>query len=75
MKDLSDPQVKVTIQNQVLKTQGPIRFDMTISANSSTVQSIMNKCAETIYPKRDISELTLTYKGKDLKEHMLKTLK
>lgn len=35
----------------------------------------MNKCAETIYPKRDISELTLTYKGKDLKEHMLKTLK
>ena len=47
---------------------------MSMRANSTTVQMIMEQVSTTIFPKRDISELTLTYKGKDLKEP-LKTLK
>ena len=47
---------------------------MKLRANSTTVQMIMEQVASTIHPKRDINELTLTYKGKDLKEN-LKTLK
>ena len=47
---------------------------MKLRANSTTVQMIMEQVASTIHPKRDVNELTLTYKGKDLKEN-LKTLK
>lgn len=35
---------------------------------------IMDQVASSIFPKRAVNELTLTYKGKDLKEN-LKTLK
>lgn len=34
----------------------------------------MEQASTTIFPRRDVSELSLTYKGKDLKEK-LKTLK
>jgi len=47
---------------------------MTLRVNSTTVQMILDSVASTIFPRRDVNELTLTYKGKELKEK-LKTLK
>ena len=47
---------------------------MPLPANSTNVSTIMEQAAGSIFPKRDVNELTLTYKGKDLKEG-LKTLK
>lgn len=51
-----------------------MKIEVNWHINSTTIQTIMNHCADTIFPKRDLNELTLTYKGKDLKEN-LKTLK
>lgn len=73
-RELGDPEVKVIVNNQVSQTQGPTKFEMMLRANSTTVQMIMEQVASSIFPRRDVRELTLTYKGKDLKES-LKTLK
>ena len=67
LTELADPDVKVIVQNQVSKSEGPTKFEMSLKA-STTVQMIMNQAATTIYPRRDVNELSLTYKGKDLKE-------
>ena len=50
------------------KSQGPTKFDMTLGGNSTTIKMIMEQVATTIVPTRDVNELSLTYKGKDLKE-------
>lgn len=73
LTELADPDVKLILQNQVSKSEGPNKFEMNLKS-STTLQTIMDQAATTIFPRRDVNELSLTYKGKDLKER-LKTLK
>ena len=40
LNELADADVKVVVQNQVSKTEGPTKFDMGLKA-STTVQTIM----------------------------------
>lgn len=43
--------------------------------SSTNIGAIMDQAATTIFPARDVNELTLTYKGKDITKEKMKTLK
>lgn len=58
----------------VAQTMGPKHFDMTLNIDTTTIETVMNQVAQTIFPKRPVRELQLLYKGRELKE-MLKTLR
>jgi len=69
-----EEEVKLTIRNQVTHSQGPTKFEICVPAVKTTIENLKEQVASTIFPKRKAKELSLMYKGKDLREG-LKTIK
>jgi hypothetical protein len=64
---VDNPDFKLTITNSVSGSQGPTKIDLFLPSDT-TIQTVLQQCAESIFPKRPVRELNLTYKGRDLKE-------
>lgn len=65
--------VNLKITNSVSGSQGPSKFECRLPCNT-TIQQVLSQCANQLFPQRNVKELLLVYKGRDLREP-LKTLK
>ena len=70
---MKDSDVNLEFRNQVTGSNGPVKFSITVSS-SYTIQQVKEEVSVMINPKREVRELSLTFKGKPLEENM-KTMK